>query len=58
MYKPVLLNADAIGMPHLSGSQLHCHAGVVTATNFILSDLERHKAWGWLVVRKLNSFDP
>jgi sn1-specific diacylglycerol lipase len=43
MYKPVLLNADAIGMPHLSGSQLHCHAGVVTATNFILSDLERHK---------------
>ena len=43
MYKPVLLNADAIGMPHLSGSQLHCHAGVVTATNFILSDLERHR---------------
>ena len=43
MYKPVLLSADAIGMPHLSGAQLHCHAGVVTATNFILSDLDRHR---------------
>ena len=43
MYKPVLLNGDAIGMPHLSGAQLHCHAGVVTATNFIMSDLERHR---------------
>ena len=43
MYKPVLLNAEAIGMPHLRGAQLHCHAGVVTATNFILSDLERHR---------------
>jgi sn1-specific diacylglycerol lipase len=43
MYKPVLLSADAIGMPHLKGKQLHCHAGVVTATNFILSDLERHR---------------
>ena len=42
MYKPVLLNANAIEMPHLSGPQLHCHAGVVTATNFILSDLDRH----------------
>ena len=44
MYKPVLLNAEAIGMPHLRGAQLHCHAGVVTAANFILSDLERHRA--------------
>jgi hypothetical protein len=43
MYKPVLLNADAINMPHLSGAQLHCHAGVVTATNYILSDLNRHQ---------------
>jgi sn1-specific diacylglycerol lipase len=43
MYKPVLLNAEAIGMPHLRGAQLHCHAGVVTAANFILSDLERHR---------------
>ena len=42
MYKPVLLNADVIGLPHLSGCQLHCHAGVVTATSFILSDLEKH----------------
>ena len=42
MYKPVLLNADVIGLPHLSGCQLHCHAGVVTATSFILSDLENH----------------
>ncbi|MDA9080798.1 lipase family protein [Candidatus Dependentiae bacterium] len=42
MYKPVLLNADTIGMPQYTGCQLHCHAGVVTATNFILSDLEKH----------------
>ena len=43
MYKPVMLNAEAIGMPHLRGAQLHCHAGVVNAANFILSDLERHR---------------
>ena len=43
MYKPVLLDGHTIGMPHLRGKQLHCHAGVVTATNFILSDLERHR---------------
>ena len=43
MYKPVLLDAHAIAMPELKGDQLHCHAGVVTATNFILSDLERHR---------------
>ena len=30
-------------MPHLRGAQLHCHAGVVNAANFILSDLERHR---------------
>ena len=43
MYKPVLLNADTIGMPQYTGCQLHCHAGVVTATNFILSDLEKRR---------------
>jgi sn1-specific diacylglycerol lipase len=43
MYKPCMLNADAIHEPGLQGSDLHVHSGVFRATNFILSDLNANR---------------
>ncbi len=43
MYKPSMLNAEAIQEPTLTGADLHVHSGVLRATNFILSDLNGHR---------------
>ena len=40
MYKPVMLNGEAVNQPQMKGQELHVHAGVLGATNFILADLE------------------
>jgi len=39
MYKPCMLNGDAIIETGLQGADLHVHSGVFRATNFILSEL-------------------
>ena len=43
MYKPVMLSAEAVHEPQMSGHELHVHSGVLRATNFILADLETNR---------------